>query len=302
MGMESDSKVILSEENGVIPQVECRAESWVVAEGWPSWSFVLRSLGCKDVHTVVKGLALAELLEVRATGLDPARIHSWTHLSRLWREKSALPRQVWVQGSRTFITEVLKLAKLFNITNYTCVVVESRSVTGRLPPVDGVDWAQLNHHRLGGLTLGKYRVLTSNPVDKAFLYKASEVRPRLKHILRSTESGIRVDADEVSALIGDKGHLCGESLVGTGISKVPVLSPSVFHGKTGLVQRHLTAQELMDVYDVDVGVQDKLLKYAKSRNQAPLNTFVRQVPGKILYRLALAVLQPDILRGPSKEP
>ena len=61
--------VIQSEENGLIPQVDCRFESWVLAEGWPSWSYVLKSLGCKDLHTVVKGLSLGGLLEVRATRL-----------------------------------------------------------------------------------------------------------------------------------------------------------------------------------------------------------------------------------------
>ena len=289
---------ILSEENGLIPKVDCRFESWVLAEGWPSWSYVLKSLGCKDVHTVVKGLSLGELLEVRATGLNTSKVHTWTHVNRLLKIKSASTRHMWIQGSREFVSDALKLAQLYNISKYTCVIVEAKGLTGKLPAIDGIDWSQLNHHRLGGLTHGKYRVLSSCPIEKSFLYRASEVRPRLKHILRGIESGVRVGVDEVSTLLGSQGYLNGENLVGTGISKVPVLSPSVFHGKTDLVRRCLSARELMDVYDVDVCVQESLINYSKSRKQAPLNTFVRQVPGKVLYRLALAVLQPELLRSP----
>ena len=212
------SSDILSEENGLIPKVECGFESWVLAEGWPSWSYVLKSLGCKDVRTVVKGLALSELLEVRATGLDTAMVHTWTHVNRLLKIKSASTRHMWIQGSREFVSEALKLANLYNISKYTCVIVEARGLTGKLPAVDGTEWSQLNHHRLGGLTQGKYRVLSSCPIEKSFLYRASEVRPRLKHILRGTESGVKVGADEASTLLKSHGYLNGENLVGTGIS------------------------------------------------------------------------------------
>ena len=296
IGLEED-KAQMSEENGLVPRLECRFESWVLSEGWPSWSYVLKSLGCKDLHTVVKGLSLGELLEVRATGLNPSKVHSWTHVRKLLELKSASTRHMWIQGSREFIDHSIKLAKLYNISKYTCVIVEAKVVKGKLPAVDGNEWAQLNHGRLGGLTHGRYRVLSSCSLDKSFLYKASEVRPRLKHILRGKESGVLVaDSDEVANLLANQGYISGDNLVVTGTSKVPVLSPSVFHSKSELVKRCLSSQELMDVYDVDVCVQESLLNYARTRGQAPLNTFVRQVPGKVLYRLALAVLQPEVMR------
>ena len=76
IGLNEEGRRVLAEDNGVVLQVVCQAECWVVAEGWPSWSYVLRSLGCKDIYMVVKGLSLGELWEVRATGLDQSRIHS----------------------------------------------------------------------------------------------------------------------------------------------------------------------------------------------------------------------------------
>ena len=108
--------VIQSEENGLIPQVDCRFESWVLAEGWPSWSYVLNLLGCKDLHTVVKGLSLGGLLEVRATGLEASTVHTWTHVNRLLKIKAASPRHMWIQGLREFVAEALKLAKLHYTT------------------------------------------------------------------------------------------------------------------------------------------------------------------------------------------
>ncbi len=146
-GVEKENGKVLAEENGVIPQVVCQAEYWVMAEGWPSWSYVLKSLGCKDIFTIVKGLSLGELLGVRASGLDPSRVHSWTHVKRLLALKPVLPRHLWVQGSLEFISQALKLAKLFNILDYTCVVVEAKGLTGRLQPVEGLEWLQLNHQR-----------------------------------------------------------------------------------------------------------------------------------------------------------
>ena len=84
----------LVEENGVIPRVECHFESWVMAEGWPSWSYVLKSLGCRSLHTVVKGLTLEELLEVRETGLEISKVHSWTHVDKFLNMKSNAPRHM----------------------------------------------------------------------------------------------------------------------------------------------------------------------------------------------------------------
>ena len=121
----------LVEENGVIPRVECHFESWVMAEGWPSWSYVLKSLGCRSLHTVVKGLTLEELLEVRETGLERSKVHSWTHVDKLLNMKSNAPRHMWIQGSQEFIAESLKLAKLYHILEYTCVIVEAKGLTGK---------------------------------------------------------------------------------------------------------------------------------------------------------------------------
>ena len=282
---------LLTEECGTIPQLQCNFESWVLSEGWPSWSFVLKSLGSDDLHTAVQGLSLTELMELKASGLDRKSIYSWTALLKMLEKKSTKDRRMWIQGSRQFVVDSIKLAKQFHFTSFTCVIVEQKRVTGKLPPLDDLEWLQLNHERLGGLSKGVYRVLTSASVDKNFLYAKSKVRPRLKHILQGKEEGERVDVTEIESLIKEKGFLTGQSLVKTGTDFVPVLSPSIFL-RDELVKRNLSSRELMDVYDVDVNVQNNLCNYAMECRSSPSNTFVRQAPGKVLYRLALAVLQP----------
>ena len=75
-------------------------------------------------------------------------------MQKLLSIKAASLRRMWIQGSREFVDQAIKLAKLFNISNYTCVIVEAKFVKGKLPAVDGVECSQLNHSRLGGLTHG----------------------------------------------------------------------------------------------------------------------------------------------------
>ncbi len=55
----------IQEEGGVVPQLDGGFVSLVLAEGFPSWSFVLKSLGCKKIYTVTKGLTLEERDEVK---------------------------------------------------------------------------------------------------------------------------------------------------------------------------------------------------------------------------------------------
>ena len=253
---------------------------------------MLKALGCKDLHTIVKGLKLEELLELRAAGLDNSRVNSWTHVRRLLETKPSSERHLWIQGSRAFIDDTLKLAKLYNISKYTCVLVEAKRVSGKLEPVNGQEWLQLHHARLGGLTRGNYRVLSSSTLDKQSLYKACEVRPTLKDIFNGKEPGEEILSGDLDTLLKKEGYLSGSSLVKSGQRVVKVLAPSVFLTQDRVVKRLLSSRELMDVYDVDVVVQNKLCDYAKSRSRSPLNTFISQVPGKILYHLALATLRP----------
>ena len=36
---------------GEIPSLDMNFDSWVMSEGWPSWSFILESLGGSNIST-----------------------------------------------------------------------------------------------------------------------------------------------------------------------------------------------------------------------------------------------------------
>lgn len=78
-------------------------QSWVVAEGWPSWAFSLQSLGCGDMKVASKGLSLRELAVLKQTSLNKA-IVPWRSLDRALSSKTEneKPKFMWIQGSEEF--------------------------------------------------------------------------------------------------------------------------------------------------------------------------------------------------------
>ena len=96
----------IQEECGVVPQLDGDFVSLVLSEGFPSWSFVLQSLGCKKIHTVTDGLTLEEKNELRTA--RPGESTSWRNLSQVCEKLKSQPRVfVWVQGSEAFINKAI---------------------------------------------------------------------------------------------------------------------------------------------------------------------------------------------------
>ena len=272
---------------GEIPSLNMNFDSWVMSEGWPSWSFILESLGGTNISTCCSNLSLKEREEVMLSGLKSPLVPQH-RLKRLLEEKPARDRWMWIQGSKSFVLEAIKLAKFYHFTNYTCVIVEEKRVKGHLPPIDGVSWKQLGHGRLGGLTQGSFRVLSSNNPSSKLLYEPCPVRPTLKHIFKSTEDGLSFTVNDRINLVNQEGYLTGDMRVKPRQKIIKVIAPNCFLKQD--CKRDLSDTELMDVYDVDISVQKKLCALATQRGRAPSKTFVNQVPGKVLYRLALVVL------------
>ena len=272
---------------GEIPSLDMNFDSWVMSEGWPSWSFILESLGGSNISTCCTKLSLIEREEVMMSGLKSPLVPQH-RLKKCLEKKSSRERWMWIQGSKEFVLEAIKLAQFYHFSNYTCVIVEDKRIKGHLPTIDGVDWKQLNHGRLGGLTQGSFRVLSSTNPSSKLLYEPCPVRPTLKHILKATEDGLEFTENDRINLVKQEGYLTGDMRVRPRLKAVRVIAPNCFLKQE--CKRVLSDSELMDVYDVDVSVQKKLCALAKERGRLPSKTFVNQVPGKVLYRLAVAVL------------
>ena len=149
-------------------------------------------------------------------------------LKRLLEEKPARDRWMWIQGSRSFVLEAIKLAQLYHFTNYTCVIVEDKRVKGHLPTINGVRWKQLSHGRLGGLSQGSFRVLSSTDPSSKLLYEPCPVRPTLKHIFKSTEDGLPFTDSERINLLEHEGYLTGNMRIKPRQKLVKVIAPNCF--------------------------------------------------------------------------
>ena len=277
----------LQEEGGIVPQIDGSFVSLVLAEGFPSWSFVLKSLGCTEIHTVTKGLTLEEKDEMVAAGV-PGETTSWNNLKQVCKSLSGRPNVfVWVQGSESFINKTIKLRKHYSFTNITCCV--SSSATGsELVNEDGLVWRYLKHASLGGLTTGRWRCATSCVLDMSEFRRKVTVRPKLGKILRPTEGGKLLTEEEKQGLLKTGKFLTDGSLVPPGVDELELISKTVYD-QVKLARRGIAEAEMMDVYDMDVKVQKRIiagLEYGPVSSRA----YVKQPPGKVLYRLALSSL------------
>ena len=284
---EDSSDGNLQEEGGIVPQLDGGFVSLVLAEGFPSWSFVLKSLGCTEIHTVTKGLTLEEKDEMISAGV-PGETASWKNLKQVCKNLSGRPNVfVWVQGSESFINKAITLWKHYLFTNITCCV-SSSAVGSELVYKDGLIWRILKHSSLGGLTTSRWRCATSCALDMAECRRKVTVRPKLGKILRPTEGGRLLSEEEKQGLLKTGKFLTDGSLVPAGVDELELISKNVYD-QVKLACRGIAEAEMMDVYDMDVKIQKRIitgLEYGPISSRA----YVKQPPGKVLYRLALSSL------------
>ena len=136
---------------------------------------------------------------------------------------------------------------------------------------EGWTWSpQTNHAEMGGLTDGRWDVLSSHSLD----LDLTLLRRTLGMILQPVQSGKRMQNKYELEDAVQQGSLTGDDLVPRGSQQVYVLSPSVFTGKD-LVLRKLNPTELMDVYDLDVVVQSTLMDLAGEKQWHPSLSFIK---------------------------
>ena len=82
---------------GEIPSLDMNFDSWVMSEGWPSWSFILESLGGSNISTCCTKLSLIEREEVMMSGLKSPLVPQH-RLKKCLEKKSSRERWMWIQG------------------------------------------------------------------------------------------------------------------------------------------------------------------------------------------------------------
>ncbi len=274
---------LLREECGTVPKLEVGFDSWIVAEGWPSWAFSLQSLGCKHMKVSSKGLSLRELACLKGTSLKDS-IVPWRNLDRSMQDTrpNARPKFMWIQGSEDFVTQAVNKAKENGFTAITVCIVANSSRMPTIDPMPQSSWYKMKHSTVGGRTRGAWFVSSTLNLDLQTLNASSNVQRTLRDVLKPTVHGTALDSSKVDHLMSKQGFISGDRRVLPCRSKIKVIAPSVF-SPSGFVYRLLSESELMDVYDVDEVVKQSLLHEPLSIQAQPLPTFTTQAPGKILH-------------------
>ena len=168
------------EEKGTVPLWPEEARAVVLAEDWPSWSFALDGLGCKNILTYVQFRGPKAREEFKVTALGKTRV-GWDLLRRDWRNRKDSPC-VFVQGGKVFRERMRAMTKELGASR----VVE----VGDKACWDSDKWAwqqEVSHRQVGGVTTGRWMVGASKGPGRRLHF--SKIRRVLQHIIKLTNPG-----------------------------------------------------------------------------------------------------------------
>ncbi len=261
-------------ETGTLERLNWASTCFVVAEGWPSWSFALQALGVAELRTYVASDDRFKI-DLLATSLSSS-MHEYSQFEHDICSEEAAPH-LFVQGSATFVELVRnKLGDLESaLGSFTCVVPQREAVlSGKTP----FHQAHLSHKALGGVTTGQWRVFSSVPVR----VPRSEVRRTLRHLVSTTESGTPDIPWNFRTLnISDR--------VAPGVDRQAIHAPSVFEPRGQCVRRMITCKEWMNIYDLGLQAQQDLTSVSTKQGLAPTRAFVKAAPLKVLIAVGRSI-------------
>ena len=259
----------------------------VIASGWPSFSFTLRALGF-DVITIVFTTSLSSLLSQLLPQLyciSPSALGSI--LARLHPKVESL----WLQlGSRDETLEWLNAApnKEYYRGIESMAAVYPGSRKRKLHGDQLGSWMEVptSHTQHGGITVGNWTVcLRDGQLGKEVsgIRSGGKIRRVLRHAADLTLKGI----PHTTGVMHKGRRHSGLSLddrVKPGQTVVELVAPCVTQ-KYDLVRRLLSVKELLNVYDVQTLLQDKIENLSAGDRKLALESLTLAAPEKILYTI-----------------
>jgi hypothetical protein len=291
---------------------------FIFASFWPSWGFAAKASGCHNMFSCLKDVGkgverlLANILLPRERCLQE---NEWkAELKNILLRGKEKKVVVLLQVSKDIVEELLQWMKdvvhgMHGATELICgwCVVEdamklagdnrgtSRCEVGNL--VGGMTSSEIkiSHAQVGGVfnhewTFGFNRLLTEDEIEAA--RRPSEVRAVLGDLLSTTIAGrhCRAPAGGKST-----GSLQWRERHGWVTARC-VFSP------TGWTERPMSADEVMDVYDIKRKDRDAMLEiWGRERETWPF-PFMRQIPVRVLERCFEVLILPSIVRRMIKRP
>ena len=174
-GADINDTIGFQEEVGTIQRWVVPEGCVVLSEGWPSWTFALRALGCHDVVTWAVFDSHREKEEFRATGVGKTLVTE-LELRDLWTRWSRKPH-VLIQGSWSFVRKVEEWTRKRGASSVTVV-----SLSGQEHELTMRTRKRVSHRQVGGLTTGIWDIQSTQDVSKWELPKIKRV---LKHVLNA---------------------------------------------------------------------------------------------------------------------
>ena len=260
---------------GCLRQSELKEEVLVISQGWPSWSFALDGLGFADIKTLANFQSLSSREEFKATSLGNTLIRKDQLPLWLSSGDSKNAGLVFVQGDQKFLeTTFLSLADVAsNRVVYSCTEEEFETA----------DCWRESHAAAGGVTTGSWSFYSHNL--SIWSKGSNTVRRTLRHVLRTTEgssSKYQLHKSTTDILKPNQRAVWND--------KFPSVNTFSVFDKEAPVNRLITIEELLDVYDFELSVQSELKKYWASSKTKPTRSFVNQIPIKVLRSVALRVI------------
>jgi hypothetical protein len=262
---------------------ELAQDALVISQGWPSWTFALDGLGFASISTIASFRSLSSRDEFKHTSLGSTLISHETWSDWVNRHKDT--GVVFVQGDRTFLESIFLQCESFHSLRlvYCCSDPDFWTADG---------WRE-SHRDAGGVTDGSWTFYKQNVVLSAAVIPP--IQRSLRHVLRTTEgaSTARALAKSTSAISTPDSYICWKD-------KFPSVETYSVYTKDTPVQRLITEEELLDMYDLELGVQADLKSFWKRFGMTSTRSYVDQVPVKVLRSVAMRVVKGLASSAPAK--
>lgn len=277
---------------GVLKIFQFNGPVLVCSEGWPSWSFAMRNLGCSTICTMPQvgpffnSHSKKEFLN---SSLGSTCVDSYKELVNFCIGKG--PPLIFIQGSHKFSEQVKSnLAMLKQSTILEVLPPPVSFKDGSLNESAAVDL--ISHADAGGITDGVWMYRSNSFIDPNHFDR--DVSRNLGSTLRPTVKGGKLLSKMKEQDL--QGVLRGHDLIPTRQRDMRVVARDVFQ-KNKLVVRPIDFCELAEAYDLDIATQKSMALLEKESNLASSRGFVGSAPIKVLMRLGRVLLNSVIGEG-----
>ena len=270
-------------EMGELEDVEFMRRAVVLCSGWPSVAFVLEAMG----------FYVTVFSDEHELGVKIGR--KWNDVSQFdpnMYTSEEIP-SVWVQGSKEYVEEQMGMLSnewkikigMWPVIGRKCVSLDDGNLVG----------CTVSHAQMGGITLGRFRIVMPKLASCSNITRGSMVRRKLRHILDHTIRGfpqgeVRDKGEEGKLKRKVERQYSGDSRVAPGIRQVITTTHCVAQ-KGVRIKRYLALEELLNLYDVQGRLQKIITSLDKRGQDLILDQLVKAVPEKITYSVAREIIR-----------